>query len=389
MASIVKRNRNDGTPSYFVKYKAGDGGERWQQFDRAKDAQARKTEVENELRLNSRWAPPGTKKLGEYADEWLAEYAIHNVRRRVYENYETAVRIYIKPELGNLELGAVSSRSVKALIGKMRTAGKADNTIRNMLTPLREMLSHAVEDRLIAANPLAGLRLLGNRGERGRKRKVIPPTQDQIGKLLRHLRPEARDAMVVATATGVRRGELFAMRWDDVDWERRTIRIHATNHGARVEETTKTEAGERTVPLFESARKVLAARKLRTRFDQPQDFVFGTSVGTPTDPNNFVKREFRPAVQRAGLGEWQVLDDGRKRWVSRFTWHSLRHYAVTTLIAAGADIKLLQSIAGHASATMTLDTYGHLMTERVTEAATKYDPLGTAVYSASTGTGGN
>ena len=58
-----------------------------------------------------------------------------------------------------------------------------------------------------------------------------------------------------------------------------------------------------------------------------------------------------------------------------FRFHDLRHFAVSALIAEGADIKLLQAIVGHASATMTLDTYGHLMTARVSEAATRYDPL--------------
>jgi integrase len=113
--------------------------------------------------------------------------------------------------------------------------------------------------------------------------------------------------------------------------------------------------------LFESARKVLAARKLRTRFGRPEDFVFGSVVGTPLDPGNFVRREFKTALSRAGL--------------SGIRWHDLRHFAVSVLIEQRADIKLLQAIARHASATMTLDVYGHLMSERVTEAAALYDPL--------------
>jgi integrase len=115
------------------------------------------------------------------------------------------------------------------------------------------------------------------------------------------------------------------------------------------------------VPLFESARKVMAGRKLRTRYNRPSDFVFGTTVGTAADPGNFVRREFKPALERANL--------------PAFRFHDLRHYAVSSLIAQGADIKLLQAIAGHASATVTLDTYGHLMTDRVSEAARLYDPL--------------
>jgi integrase len=116
------------------------------------------------------------------------------------------------------------------------------------------------------------------------------------------------------------------------------------------------------VPLFESARKALAARKLRSPFDRDADYVFTTVVGTPLNPRNFERREFKRALKQAGME-------------GAFRFHDLRHYAVSTLIAQRVDIKLLQAIAGHASATMTLDTYGHLMLERVTEAASLYDPL--------------
>ena len=89
--------------------------------------------------------------------------------------------------------------------------------------------------------------------------------------------------------------------------------------------------------------------------------MFGNVVGTPADPGNFVRREFKTALDAAKLPS--------------FRFHDLQHYAVSSLIAQGADIKLLQAIAGHASATVTLDTYGHLMTDRVSEAARLYDPL--------------
>jgi integrase len=262
----------------------------------------------------------------------------------------------LKPALGNRELAAVTYTDIEALVAKMRGEGEAANTIRNNIIPIRKMLGQAVKGGLIPSNPALALELGG-----GKRRKIVPPTRGQVGKLITKARPEAREAIVVATVTGLRRGELFALRWEDVDFAQRTIRVHATNHAGHVEEKTKTEAGERFVPLFESARKVLAARKLRTRFNRPQDFVFGSVVGTAADPGNFVRREFKPALDRAGL--------------PAFRFHDLRHFAVSALIAEGADIKLLQAIAGHASATVTLDTYGHLMTERVSEAARLYDPL--------------
>jgi len=79
---------------------------------------------------------------------------------------------------------------------------------------------------------------------------------------------DPKEAIVVATVTGLRRGELSALRWEDIDFHARTIRVHATDHRGRITEQTKTEAGEKFVPLFESARKVLAARKLRTTYNQ-------------------------------------------------------------------------------------------------------------------------
>lgn len=359
MASIVTRTRKDGKRSHHVKYRAGDGRVRWEHVNGDKrSALARKAEIELELhKTGGRWTPPVDIKCGEYADRWLEDYARNAVSPRVYENYKRTVRLVLKPALGDLELAAVNRTHIKGLIGAMRADGKADNTIRNNLIPIREMLTHAVEDGLIPANPALALKIA-----EGKRRKIVPPSREQVAKLIVKARPpEAREAIVVATVTGLRRGELFALRWEDIDFSQRTIRVHATNHAGHVEEKTKTEAGERFVPLFESARKVLAARKLRTRFNRPRDFVFGTVVGTAADPGNFVRREFKPALDRASL--------------PAFRFHDLRHFAVSALIAEGADIKLLQAIAGHASATVTLDTYGHLMTERVSEAARLYDPL--------------
>jgi integrase len=195
-----------------------------------------------------------------------------------------------------------------------------------------------------------------------RKRKIVPPSREHVERLVRAARPEARDVLLVAASLGLRRGELLALRWADVDFEARLVRVHATNDAGLVSETTKTEAGERSVPLFESARKALAARKLRTRFNRDEDYVFATAVGTPLNPRNFERREFKRALKLAGLE-------------GAFRFHDLRHFAVSTLIAQRADIKLLQAIAGHASATVTLDVYGHLMVERVTEAASLHDPL--------------
>jgi integrase len=293
----------------------------------------------------------------------------------VHRNDADAVRLHIKPELGSLEIAALRARHVKALVVNLRNAGKADATIRNVLVPLREMLSHAVVDELIPANPIAGLKLLGNRKQDSEEREIVPPSRDEIARLIEHVRAEALDALIVAMVTGLRRGELFALRWRDVDWGAGIIRVRASNYAARIEDRLKTKAGRRDVPLFASARKVLKARKLESAYARPDDLIFGTRVGTPLDPGNWTRREFKTAQQKAGLGEWHTDPSGARRWAGAFRFHDLRHYAVSELIKQKADILLLARIAGHEDPSITLRVYAHLLNDDVSGAAKLYGPL--------------
>jgi integrase len=152
--------------------------------------------------------------------------------------------------------------------------------------------------------------------------------------------------------------------------------VAAYNFGGRVEDGRfKTEAGERDVPLFRSIRKVLLERKARQSYSSPDDFVFGTSIGTALDPNNFVKRELKTAIKTCN----EKRAKKQEKPLPDFRWHDFRHYAVSTLIAQKADILTLARIAGHSDPNVTLKVYGHLMKGSLAEAASLYDPLREAV----------
>jgi Phage integrase family len=110
---------------------------------------------------------------------------------------------------------------------------------------------------------------------------------------------------------------------------------------------SKTEAGERTVPMFGSARRVLVEQKARSRFKQREDLIFPNAAGHPERPADWARREFLPARKRAGLRDSLRL-------------HDLRHYAVSRLIEQGANVLLASRVAGHARASVTLDVYAHL-----------------------------
>src|SRR2546422_6768274 len=116
MASVIKRTHKDGSPSYFVKYRDGGGRIRWERCgSKAKDAQARKAEVELELaRSGGTWRPPARILFAAYADEWLAR---STARERVRENYERELK-RAKEHFGDVALAGLSRSSVKAFLAE-------------------------------------------------------------------------------------------------------------------------------------------------------------------------------------------------------------------------------------------------------------------------------
>ena len=166
-----------------------------------------------------------------------------------------------------------------------------------------------------------------------------------------------------------------ALRWRDLDRDRSLLRVQRA-YSRRELKTPKTRAGTRSVPLFASVRTALdalATRAVERGRYAPDELVFATARGTPLHESNLTRRVWTTALQRAGLGEWRVVD-GRRVWRNAFRWHDLRHSAVSRLVADGADVKLVQSVAGHANPVVTLGRYSHLLDARVTEAAKRFDP---------------
>jgi len=217
-------------------------------------------------------------------------------------------------------------------------------------------------------------------------RADLPPAQDFAGKEIPRDHTEAiRQALLelatidplrrapdlfyvslfdIALGTGLRLGELRALRWGDVDRERLLIRVERA-YSREVLKRPKTDAGVRAVPLFPSVDvglRELAARAVERGRYAPAELIFGSMLGTPLQPSNFRQRVWGPALDRAGLGE------------AGYRFHDLRHTCVSRLVAAGADIKLVQAVAGHSNPLITLKRYSHLLGDRITEAATRFDP---------------
>ena len=170
-------------------------------------------------------------------------------------------------------------------------------------------------------------------------------------------------AFDLALATGLRLSELIGLRWKACDFEK--AKVHVTEAIVLGESKPPKSGLSRSVPMFDTARAALeelASRAFsRGRFGD-EEFVVSTARGTPLHPSNWHRRVWRPAIKKAEL-------DGLG-----YRWHDLRHSAVSRLIAEGADIALVQAVAGHANASTTLDVYAHVNAKRLEDAALEFDP---------------
>ena len=225
-----------------------------------------------------------------------------------------------------------------------RRTGVSAPLTRKILAVLARVLAHAVSRDLIAVNAARGVKVIARR-DQGSK-KIVPPSKRDLRALLDHADDETRIVVLFAAASGLRAGELWALRWRHLDFAAEEVAVATRVDRFKVEDTTKTEAGVRTVPIGSSVMTALKAWRLRSRFSKFDDRVFPNARGGYTNHDNFAHRNFRPLC--------------RKARVAGVNWHGLRHFAISTWIEAGLSPKAVQVFAGHASLEMTMDRYGHL-----------------------------
>jgi integrase len=201
-------------------------------------------------------------------------------------------------------------------------------------------------------NPCTNLRLPA---VRGRRERIASPEEGQ--RLLTVLPERDRPIWATALYAGLRRGELMALRWEDVDLAVGVIRVERSyDDKGRVEIEPKSRAGQRTIPIVGALRDVLIEHKARQGRDG--GLVFGTSAERPFQPSNLWRRAQR-AWKRAGLEPIGL--------------HEARHTFASVLIAAGVNAKAITAYMGHASIQTTYDLYGKLMPGSESEAAALVD----------------
>lgn len=265
--------------------------------------------------------------------------------------YDMHLRTYLLPDLGGRKLSSITRRDLQQLLERLQgePLRLSASTLHNIACPLQVIFGRALHDEQIAVDPTVGLRLAAARG----RRKVKPPSKERTRALLDALPEDDRALWAVAAYTGLRRGELQALRWRNVDFEHRVIRVEKSWDQHEREIEVKTEAAKRTVPMSDGLRRELAAHKLRSgRADN--DLVFGRTAGAA----------FVPSTVRA-----RALEAWKAAGLEPIGLHEARHCAASFYIAAGLGPKELSVYMGHSSIKITFDLYGHLMEDGLAVAA--------------------
>jgi integrase len=303
----------------------------------------------------------GKMTLGEYLERWLTDSVRGTVRTSTFERHEQIVRAHVNPALGRIRLKNLTPPHVRGLIAEKLESGLAPATVRKIHSTFHKALSGAVSDGLIPRNAA------DVKAPRPTPKEMRPLSEVEARTFLEATRGDPFEALyVLALTTGLRRGELLGLRWDDVDLERGTLRVGRAlvrEGGRHRVGETKTRRGRRQVNLTPRTVKALRTHRKRQLEEklrlvglyEDSGLIFTTQTGTPVNPENLVKRSFKPLLREANLPD--------------IRFHDLRHTCATLLLGRGVHPKLVQELLGHATIAMTLDTYSHYLPSMGDQAA--------------------
>lgn len=299
---------------------------------------------------------PKSSTMTQWLDEWLEQYAKPEIKLTSYETYKIRIESHIKPYLGKIKLNALNPTHVQGFYNHLRNDSKLSaKTIKNIHGILHKALQQAVKNHHIGFNPCDSCTL-----PRLEKKEINPLTEAEMEMFLKEIShgEPLKDLFTVALFTGMREGEICGLSWKDVDFKNGTVTVRQQlckekKKGGTFYISTTKNSKARTLTVAPFAMDIL--RKVRQEqlknhmlvgldWQNKFDVVFTDEMGKHIVPQTAYKR-FKRIVTKIGRPD------------ARF--HDLRHtYAVISL-QEGDDVKTVQENLGHATASFTLDVYGH------------------------------
>lgn len=373
-------------------------GTKWQyQFEAATVNGKRKQITKSGFRTKKEALDAGTKALAEYnncglsfvpseisfndyLDYWIKEYATVNLKETTVTNYEKKIRLYIKPELGIYKLKALTPSILQNFINKKFNEGFSRNTLLVLKGILSGSLNYAVEPlTFIKFSPMAAVRLplaraVPNTPTRKKEKKIVTP--EEINIILERF-PFGHSCYLplqLAYRCGLRLGEAFAVTWEDINFEDRTLNINkqVQNQNKFWTITDTKYKSDRVIDLDDTMIEILEKYKLHQ--EKSKEFYNEYYTQLKVNSLNQINELEGDDIHLINIRENGTYIQPRvmqhcsriihyKLGFKNFDYHSLRHTHATMLLSAGANIKAVQERLGHKKVDLTLDTYTHVTDE--------------------------
>ena len=344
--SLQKTKRKNGAVVWTFRWREDSNGVRVrrkkivgtiEEFPTRKAAEQAVSQLRSTI--NSEVVSPKT------VNDLVAHYRKHELtlEQRAFASIETfdiMVRRYVEPTWGGSRLSEVRTVKVEEWQKSLPLAPASKTKIKSTMSVL---YNHAIRHEWITFNPIAKVRASQ---KRLREKDVLEPAEFQA--LLSQLSVRDRAMVLLAASAGLRRSELVALTWNDVDAVKMEVSIWRSYVRSRFG-NTKTEASKKPVPLHPAVLVALLTWRKQSHFAEDTDFLFASVRKNglkPLSPDSLLAKSIKPAVRRAGISK-------------QIGWHSLRHSLATWLRQTGADIKVAQELMRHTNSKTTMDVYTH------------------------------
>lgn len=304
-------------------------------------------------------------KFEDVAARWLTEYK-RTVAETTYYKAQEALRVHLLPYYGGREIDQIARNEIIAYVDYKAENGSAHyhngiarRSVKMHITVLRKIFDYAIGAGLVAETPVKEIPL---RGVPERSREINVFTADEVSRLIGAARPKwFADVILLAYRTGMRRGEIYGLKWDDVSFEERTLRVRrsvaALVHGQRIVKETKTRSSNRVIALDAATVDMLMRRRAACG---GCEWVIYNQYFAPPSPW-YTSKFMRAACLAIGIPPRGL--------------HTLRHTHATMLLRAGVYVKIVQERLGHSDITTTLQIYAHAIPSMQADAVKVMDRL--------------
>ena len=368
--SIRKRKNGTWEGRYTIGYDARGRQKQLSVYGKTRAEVARKLNEKTAAIQNGTYIIPRDHTLLEWLENWLTTYAYIKVRASTYASYQAYINNHIAPYIGGVKLQKLTTEQLQLFFNEKAKNGRLDGkgglspkTIRNLYNMLHEALQQAVTNKYLSVNVSEGVVLPSHQTPD----IVVFKPEEQAAILEACKKERLGFAIELDFMTGLRIGELCALKWSDFDFTEKIFDVRRTLQRIQkktsdigeksaktqiVEGDTKTKNGKRVIPITDVMYHKLMQHRSRQNFEKLRlgkgyadyGYVFANEFGYAVEPS-YIRDVYERILKSAG--------------VSHYKFHTIRHTFATRAIENGAPVKIVSEILGHSSVQLTMDVYCH------------------------------